>query len=159
MKEQRGCEIRITSQLDMFATLPLTQLCLSGLQMVSMHKGKNVLVFFLFFFSPQLVSSALEVYSVGRSQLDLKRLHHCLYINQWSHVWFGSGILIYTQCWLGTASSHLLCIYIFKCLPCWAGLPSSDSPSICLFRLMNDRKSICFLRRWWPTAAKEVEGK
>lgn len=44
-------------------------------------------------------------------------------------------------------------------LPCWVVLLSSDSPSICLSRLMNGKKNICFLWRWWPTAHREREGK
>lgn len=44
---------------------------------------------------------------------------------------------------------------VFTCLPCWVALLSSDSPSICLSRLMNGRRNICFLWRWWPTAATQ----
>lgn len=154
MKEQRGCEIRITSQLDMFATLPLTQLCLSGMQTASMHKGENSLWCFSFFLCnlcPLLLKGTEQC---RRLTAGVKMIRS-----------MPSMLINVAMCGLILKHLHMLsadyftqrhptyCVFI--CLPCWAGLLSSDFPSICLSRLMNGKKSICFLRRWWPTA----EGK
>lgn len=87
--------------------------------------------------------------------------HHtprCLYNYQCSNVWFGIGTLVYELSVNYFTQSHpAYCVFTY--LPCWVVLPSSDSPSICLSRLMNGRKSICFLWRWWPTAATQREEK
>lgn len=58
-----------------------------------------------------------------------------------------------------TQSRPTYCVFTY--LPCWVVPLSSDSPSICLSRLMNGRKNICFPWRWWPTAAtqREVENE
>lgn len=61
----------LCSWLEMFATLPLPQLCLSRfIDGIDAHKGKTLCEFFVFLAATS-ASSALEVCSAGRAQLDV----------------------------------------------------------------------------------------